>query len=113
MTTDLNTVLSQKNELDFCADNLREARMKLIRHKSSLDACWAAKEIKMIDDAIDRITRRLNKTADELSDIGIDMIKVYQQLEEEERLAREREEAEAAEAEARARREQQRETGER
>lgn len=95
MTTDLNTVLAQKKELDICADNLREARGRLIRHKNTLDGCWAAAEIRMIDDAIDKINRRLNKAADELNDIGSDMVSACQQILEEERIARERAEAEA------------------
>lgn len=95
MTTDLNTVLSQKRELDIFADNLREARTQLIRHKDSLDTYWQAAEIEMIDDMIDKINRKLNQVADELNDIGIDILKTYQELEEEERIEREKEEEEA------------------
>lgn len=97
MTTDLDTVLSQKRELDRLADDLREARSRLIRHRNSLNRDWAATEIQMINDAIDRINRRLNGTADDLNDIGTDMIKVYRDLEEQERIEREQAEAKARE----------------
>lgn len=86
MTTDLGTVLSQKKELDVCADYLKEAREKLVSHRARLDSVWSAAEIRMIDNAIDRINLRLSRLADELNDIGTDMLKSYQQIQEQERM---------------------------
>ena len=97
MEFNLDTVLAQKRELDRYADDLREAGRRLIRHKNSLDRYWAAKEIGMIDEVIERIDRRLNRTADELNEIGIDMLKVYRQ--EEERVKKECETSESRNSE--------------
>lgn len=113
MSTDLNTILALKRELDSYADNLRAAKADLIRYKDSLDAAWNATEIGMIDDAIDEVNRKLNRTADEMNDISSDILKAYQQIEEE-RIAREQAEREKQEqlareqAEQRAREEEQR-----
>lgn len=87
--------MSWKKELDGCSDNLREVRNRLLRYKNSLDRYWVATETRMVDDVIDKINRRLNKTADELNDIGNDMINTCQQIMEEERIVREKTEAEA------------------
>lgn len=113
MSTDLNTILALKRELDSYADNLRAAKSDLIRYKDSLDVAWNATEIGMIDDAIDEVNRKLNRTADEMNDISSDILKAYQQIEEE-RIAREQAEREKQEqlareqAEQRAREEEQR-----
>lgn len=95
MTTDLNIVLSQKRELDIYADDLRRMRTRLIRHRSCLDDCWVAAEIGMIDDVIDKISRKCNRMADELNDIGVDLLKTHELLAEEERIAGEKEEEES------------------
>lgn len=108
MTTDLNTVISQKRELEICADNLREARAKLVSHKEKLDSVWSAAEIKMIDDVIDRINSRLNRLASELNDIGADVLKTYQQIEEQERIAEQKRIAELKRKEEQKRIEEQR-----
>lgn len=113
MNTDLNTVLSQKRELDGYADSLRDARNNLIRHKASLDSAWQAFEISTIDDAIDRINIALYALAEDLNDIGTDMVKAFNDIEEEERIERERREAEERARQEAARREAERQEAER
>lgn len=112
MSTDLNMILALKRELDIFADNLREAKTKLIRHKESLDAVWNANEISMIDATLEEIDFKLGRVADELNDIASDVLKAHLQIEEEritrERLEREDQERLAQERQAREREEQER-----
>lgn len=86
MERTLEMVMVQVQDLKQCADELLRIRTGMLRHKMELNEAWVSDEIEEINDMIDSLNRRARYIAEELCGVGQDIIKAYEELEEEERL---------------------------
>lgn len=86
MEKTLDMVRLWMRDLNQCADELLQIRSDMIRYRTELNEAWVSEEIEEINDMTDILNRRVRYIAEELCGVGWDMIKAYEELEEEERL---------------------------
>lgn len=73
-------IIAQMKELQRYSDELLEIRRCLIRHKELLNDAWISAEVEGINDALDGLNRQAQRIADEMYEIGYDMIRAYEEL---------------------------------
>lgn len=86
MENTLEMVRLWMRDLHQCADELLQIRAGMLRHRTELNEAWVSDEIEEINDMTDALNRRVRYIAEELCGVGQDIIKAYEELEEEERL---------------------------
>lgn len=80
MDIELEDMIAQKKKLERCADEPLSVRAELICHKNLLDEVWKAREMRELDEMIDRLNRRIRWIADEMNSIGYDILRAYEDL---------------------------------
>ena len=73
-------LLAAVRRLRQCADELLEVRSKLVIYKNRIDAAWEAAEAAGVCDGVNRLNMQLNRAADEIDDISMDIIEIYEEL---------------------------------
>lgn len=84
MDAELELLFIQVRKLRQYAEELMEIRSALLHHRDKVDEFWISHETEGIDDILDRLGMEIKRMSNELYDIGHDMIKAYEKLEEEE-----------------------------
>lgn len=84
MAIDIETVRAQQRELNMVSDEVLSVKRKLKRHQELLDDAWKSGEIKGLDFAIEEITRRLNRLAGDLEELGHDVMAAGEEIKGEE-----------------------------
>lgn len=84
MDAKLELLLMQVGKLRQYAEELMEIRLALLHHKDQINEFWISHEAEGIEDILDRMGVEIKQMSNELYDIGHDMIKAYERLEEEE-----------------------------
>jgi archaellum component FlaC len=74
----------QARKLDNYISDLRDTKNDLNRFKSNLNYGWQAKEMVYINNAIDDITKEINKLTGELDTISNDIVQVVYEIKQEE-----------------------------
>ncbi len=77
---DFEELLTTVRRLKQCADELLEVRSKLVIYKKRIDASWEAVEAVGIHDAVNQLNMQINRTSDEIDDISMDIIEIYEEL---------------------------------
>lgn len=90
MERTLEMVMTQLKALNQYADELLGIRTDMLRHKNQLNEAWVSDEIDEINEMIDRFNRRARYIAEELCGVGQDILKAYEEIEEEEQLEQKR-----------------------
>ena len=95
MAIDIEAVRAQQRELNMISDEITSAKRKVQLHQIALDDAWKSYEIRGIDSYLEDVVYRLNRLADELNNLGHDVMTVGEQIRAEEEAAeRARKEAE-------------------
>lgn len=82
MALDLKMILTQQKEIQEYADELAYVRRQIQRYQDNLNSAWKSTEIKIVNQAIDELERKLSKMEREMDEIGRDILVVHQELEE-------------------------------
>lgn len=82
MALDLKMILAQHKELKGYADDIAYVRRQIKRYQDNLNGAWKSSENRMINSSIDELEHRLSKMETEMDEIGMDILEVYQELEE-------------------------------
>ena len=64
-------------------DELLELRIDILRYQAQINESWVSDEAEGINDLLERLTGQIRLTADEVYDIGQDIVKAYEELTEE------------------------------
>lgn len=81
MSIDKMTILAQKRELEYYADELQSVRSSLLKYAYSLDDAWEGAEVAMINDAIEQLNSDILRIKEEIDNIGYDLIKGMEETE--------------------------------
>ena len=82
MALDLKMILTQQKEIQEYADELAYVRRQIQRYQDNLNSAWKSTEIKIVNQAIDELERKLSKMEREMDEIGRDILVVHQEFEE-------------------------------
>ena len=63
-------------------DELLELRIDILRYQAQINESWVSDEAEGINDLLERLTGQIRLTADEVYDIGQDIVKAYEELTE-------------------------------
>ena len=77
---DFEELLTTVRRLKQCADELLEVRSKLVIYKKRIDASWVAVVAVGFHDAVIQLNMQINRTSDEIDDISMDIIEIYEEL---------------------------------
>ena len=80
MDVNIDLIIAQMRELQRHTDELKEIRTSLLRHKELLNDAWVSTEIEGINDVLDGLRRQAERIADEMYGIGYDMVKAYEEV---------------------------------
>lgn len=64
-------------------DELLELRIDILRYQAQINESWVSDEAEGINDLLERLTGQIRLTADEVYDIGQNIVKAYEELTEE------------------------------
>ncbi len=79
-------LLEKARQLRQHGDRLLEMRSQLTTYKNRLAQAWDARETDRLEDMTDHLNRKINRTADEINGIALDLLAAYEKLAEEEEL---------------------------
>ena len=82
MALDIKMILAQHKELKGYADDIAYVRRQIKRYQDNLNSAWKSSETRMINSSIDELEHRLLKMEAEMDEIGMDILAVYEELEE-------------------------------
>ena len=78
----MDIIRAEKRKMIMCADELLDIRSELMRYRNELNDEWRAEETEDRNDYVDKINRRIKCVVEELDGIGHDMVKAYEELDE-------------------------------
>lgn len=82
MAVDFKMIFAQQKELKGYADDIAYVKNQIRKYQNNLNSAWNSTEIRIINDAIDNVERKLAKMEAEMDDISMDILSAYQELEE-------------------------------
>lgn len=82
MALDFKMIFAQHKEMKGYADDIAYIKRQIKRYQDNLNSAWKGTEVRIINDAIDDLECKLAKIEMEMNDIGMDILSVYQELEE-------------------------------
>ena len=84
MAIDIEAGRAQQRELNMISDEITFAKRKVQLHQIALDDAWKSYEIRGIDSYLEDVVYRLNRLADELNNLGLDVMAVGEEIRAEE-----------------------------
>ncbi|RJX39132.1 hypothetical protein D3P09_16705 [Paenibacillus pinisoli] len=98
---------SQASSISRYASDLRGIKSSLLQYKSEINSAWQSREMKYVNQALDKLNIELSTICSDLDSLSSDIVAVAREIQQEEEAARRAAEERARlEAEARARQQQ-------
>lgn len=82
MKVELNYILAQQKELRGYVDSLIQVRKQVNKYKDNVNEAWQGKEVEILNRTLEKILRDMKHLEMEMDDIGQDLIRAHQELEE-------------------------------